>query len=410
MTVEGSEGSAEGGAAALEQDRLAFGPEEYHARQAKVRERMAALGVDVLVVTDPANMNYLTGYDAWSFYVHQVIVLELAGGEPLWIGRASDAFGVRLTTHLPQESVAPYPERCIESIEHHALKFVGQLLADRGHATGAVGVEMEAYYYTARCHQMITSVLPDARFVDATGLVNRARLVKSDAEIAIIRQAGQIVELAMQAAVDNIVPGARQNDAVAAIYHAQVTGTPEFGGDYTAIVPMLPTGIYSSAPHITWSDRRFREGEGTIIEIAGCRLRYHCPLARTVFLGQPPQGVIDTAKVVVEGVEEALAAIRPGALAQDVEAAWQASISRHGVIKESRLGYSIGINYPPDWGEHSASLRPGDETVLETNMTFHLMPGLWYADWGIEISQPFRVSENGCEPLTSYPRELIVKG
>jgi len=212
----------------------------------------------------------------------------------------------------------------------------------------------------------------------------------------------------MAAAVENIAPDTRQNDAVAAISHAQITGTAEFGGDYPAIVPMLPTGPFSAAPHITWSDRRFAPG-ATIVEIAGCRRRYHCPLARTVYLGTPTQRERDTEKAVVEGVAEALGTVRAGALAEDVEAAWRKSVGRWGIVKESRLGYSIGINYPPDWGEHSTSLRPGDKTELQANMTFHLMPGLWFDDWGIEISQPFRVTETGAEALTSYPRELIVK-
>jgi ectoine hydrolase len=381
---------------------------EYDRRLAAVCAAMGEAGVDVLLVTDPANMNYLTGYDAWSFYVHQLLVVESDGGAPVWIGRASDTNGVGLTTYLPAENAVGYPERCIESIDDHAMKFVAQFLAERKRGGAAIGVEMEAYYYTARCHAMLTGALPNARFVDATGLVNRVRLVKSEPEIALIRQAGQIVERAMAAAVENIAADRRQNDAVAAISHAQISGTAAFGGDYPAIVPMLPTGPFSAAPHITWSDRRFQPG-ATIVEIAGCRRRYHCPLARTVYLGTPSERERDTEKAVVEGVAEALDAVKPGARAEDVEAAWRKSVSRWGIVKESRLGYSIGINYPPDWGEHSTSLRPGDRTELQPNMTFHLMPGLWFDDWGIEISQPFRVTETGAEPLTSYPRELIVK-
>ena len=80
-----------------------------------------------------------------------------------------------------------------------------------------------------------------------------------------------------------------------------------------------------------------------------------------MYLGQPTERLRDTEAAVVEGVAAALEAAKPGAMAQDVEAAWRASVARWGVVKESRLGYSIGINYPPDWGEHSASLRPGDE-------------------------------------------------
>lgn len=399
--------------AASRQDAAAVGPpfpkQEYERRLARIRAAMDRADLDVLLITDPANMNYATGYDAWSFYVHQVIVVTRSRGLAVWIGRASDVNGVPLTTHLPRDSAIGYPETSIESVDQHAFRFIGSYLESEGSAKARIGVEMEAYYYTARCHAMLGATLPNATLIDATGLVNRVRLIKSDAEIALIRQAGTIVERAMQVAVDAIAPGVRQNDAAAAILHAQVTGTDAFGGDYTAIVPMLPTGIGSGAPHLTWSDAPFRDGEATIVEIAGCRRRYHCPLARTIFLGTPPADVRNAEAAVVEGVAAALDTVKPGALAEDVEAAWRASVAKWGVVKESRLGYSIGINYPPDWGEHSTSLRPGDKTVLEPNMTFHLMPGLWFEDWGIEISQPFRVTDTGCEPLTGFPRALIVK-
>lgn len=385
-----------------------FPAAEYNGRLAATRRAMVGHGIDILLVTDPANINYLTGYDAWSFYVHQLLLVEM-DGDPHWIGRASDTKGVGLTTYLPNDRVIGYPEECIESIDRHTMRFVAEFLQSRGHGRARIGVEMEAYYYTARCHQILMASLQNAKEIDATGLVNRARIVKSAGEIELLREAAVIADRAMETAIENIEPGRRQNDAVAEIYRSQVRGTSEFGGDYTAIVPMLPTGIGTSAPHLTWSDRRFRKGEATIIEIAGCRRRYHCPLARTVFLGTPPPKLLDTAQAVIEGVTASLEAAVPGALAEDVEAAWRRSVGRWGVVKESRLGYSIGINYPPDWGEHSASLRPGDKTVLAPGMAFHLMPGLWYEDWGIEISQPFLVGERGAEPLTSYPRQLVKK-
>ena len=385
-----------------------FPAAEYDRRLAATRRAMADRGIDVLLVTDPANMNYLTGYDAWSFYVHQLLLVE-TDGAPYWVGRASDTNGVGLTTYLPGDNVIGYPEECVENVDRHAMHFVADLLLSRGHRHARVGVEMEAYYYTARAHQCLMAGLPDASEVDATGLVNRVRMVKTAGEIELLREAASIAELAMATAVENIEPDLRQNDAVAEIYRTQIRGTPEFGGDYTAIAPILPTGIGTSAPHLMWSDRRFRKGEATIIEIAGCRRRYHCPLARTVFLGTPPSKILDTEKAVIEGVAASLEAAKPGVLAEEVETVWRRSVARWGVVKESRLGYSIGINYPPEWGEHSVSLRPGDRTELVPGMAFHLMPGLWYDDWGIEISQPFLVGERGAEPLTRYPRRLVVK-
>ncbi len=235
------------------------------------------------------------------------------------------------------------------------------------------------------------------------------RIVKSPRERAYMAEAARIVERAMAVAVDAIRPGVRECDVVARICERRISGTEDFGGDYTAIVLLLPSGAKASAPHLTWSDETYASGRATIIEIEGCRHRYHAPLARTVYLGEPPAALRETAAVVVDGLDAALGAARPGVTCAEVEAAWRRAIARSGVAKESRIGYSMGLNYPPDWGEHTASLRPGDETVLEPHMTFHLIPGIWMDDWGIEISESFRVTEAGAEPLAAFARELIVK-
>jgi Xaa-Pro aminopeptidase len=99
----------------------------------------------------------------------------------------------------------------------------------------------------------------------------------------------------------------------------------------------------------------------------------------------------------------------PGKLAHDVEAAWRATIARHGLKKESRIGYSIGIAYPPDWGEHTISLRQGDRTVLAPGHVLHAILGMWMEGWGIEISETLLITRTGCEPLADLPREIFVK-
>ncbi len=71
------------------------------------------------------------------------------------------------------------------------------------------------------------------------------------------------------------------------------------------------------------------------------------------------------------------------------------------------MGYAFGLNYPPDWGEHTVSLRPGEKAVLEPNMTIHFMPGIWLKDFGFECSEPFLVTENGCETFMDFPRKLF---
>ena len=107
----------------------------------------------------------------------------------------------------------------------------------------------------------------------------------------------------------------------------------------------------------------------------------------------------------------ALGLVLTGLVDPDAElvSAWRRAIAKSGLVKESRIGYSTGLNYPPDWGEHTMSLRPGDRSVLQPDMTFHMIPGIWQDDWGIEISECFRVTDTGAEPFCTTPRRLFVK-
>lgn len=386
-----------------------FEKNEYEQRLQNVKQRMAEAELDVLLLTDPANINYLSGYDGWSFYVHQMLVVAAEADEPTWIGRAQDLGGARLTTVVSPERLIGYPDDYVQSTTKHPMDFVANFLAENGWSNGSIGVEMDCYYFTAACYRALAANLPSATLQDATSLVNWVRSIKSAGEIKYMRQAARIVEKAMQTAIDAIEPGVRQCDVAAAISHAQISGLEEFGGDYTSIAPLIPAGAGTATPHLTWSDDRFEPGHSAIVEIAGCRHRYHSPLARTVQLGDPPSILRNLSDAVLDGINAAIEAARPGARCEEVEAAWRSEFSKSGFVKESRIGYSVGLNYPPDWGEHTMSLRPGDKTVLAENMTLHLIPGVWQEDVGIDISETILITETGCETLANFRRELIVK-
>jgi len=389
---------------------LAFTEQEYRDRIRRTRERMATEGIDVMLCSNPANMCYLTGYDGWSFYVHQLVMVTAnESDDPVWVGRGMDANAAKVTTFLPHDNIIAYTDDYVHSKVKHPLEFVADLLKERGLERARIGTEMDTFYFPARSLLSLQRRLPEAEVVDATTLVPWVKVIKSPAEIEYIERAARIVEKTMRTAVDSITVGARQCDAAANIFHSQISGTDEFGGDYTAIVPMLPSGQGTNTPHLTWSDGPFNNGEATIIEIAGCYRRYHCPMARTVQLGEPPKKLADTAKVVVEGLNNAMEAARPGNTAEQVEDAWRKTIERHGIRKESRIGYSTGLNYPPDWGEGSVSLRPGDKTELQEDMCLHVIPGIWMDDWGIEISECIQVTPSGGRAFADFERGLIVK-
>ncbi|MYL43183.1 M24 family metallopeptidase [Virgibacillus massiliensis] len=386
-----------------------FSVSEFYDRLVKTKHRMAKEGIDVLLITDPANMNYLSGYDAWSFYVHQVLIVFLDEDQPYWIGRGQDASAAMHTSWLDKDHIYPYTDDYIQSSDKHPMEFVSDFIKAKKYDNQTIAAEFDAYYFTAQNFIKLKDNLPNAIFKDGTNLVNWIRIIKSEQEIAFIKNAAKIAEGAMTAAFESIEPGVKQSDAAAAIAHAQIRGTDNFGGDYPAIVPLLPTGDKTSACHLTWTDDPFVQGDPVIIELSGCYKRYHSPLARTIFLGIPDENIQYIADVVVEGINYTLDAIKPGITCEEVEAVWRKTVERSGIKKDSRLGYSMGLNYPPDWGEHTASLRAGDKTVLQENMTFHMIPGIWLDHMGVEISESFRVTEKGCEVLAEFPRELLVK-
>ncbi len=386
-----------------------FTKEEYLGRMAKARASMEKEGIDLLLVSDPANMCYLAGHNAWSFYMHQGLLVTLTDEMPYFVGRFMDAFGVVKTTWLDENHVRSYPDTYVNNPLVHPMERFAEVVSELGYSNKTIGVEMDNYWFSAAAYETLKAKLPNAKFKNANLLINWIRIVKSEQEIEYQRRAGKCAELAMQAAVETIGPGVRECDVVASIYSSGIKGTPEFGGDYASIVPMLPAGENAGIPHLTWTDNKYPEDIVVAIELAGCHRRYHSPLARTICLGKPPQKAADVAKVAVEALDAVLNAAKPGVRCEDLHLAFRTVLKKYGMEKEARIGYSMGLNYPPDWGEHTASIRPGDKTVLQPNMTFHCIPGMYYEDFGVSISEAFRVTETGCETFARYPRELILK-
>ncbi|MEC8953363.1 MAG: ectoine hydrolase DoeA [Actinomycetota bacterium] len=389
---------------------LPFSRQEYADRLTKVRASMEARGIEVLVAADPSNMSWLTGYDGWSFYTPQAVVVT-HDGEPWWWGRRMDANGARRTVYMDEAQILDYSDDHVMSTERHAFGQLAGLLDGMGHGSARVGVELDNYYYSAAAHQHLCAGLPDAEVLDATALVNWQRGVKSDRELEYMRRGARIVERMHARIRDVIQPGMRKCDLVAEIYATGVSGTEEFGGDYPAFVPMMPTGADASAPHLTWDDKPLKVGEGTFFEIAGAYRRYQLPLCRTTFLGTPPDDMRRAEKAVLNGLDAGLAAAQAGNRAKDVATDFYTTMEAAGFHKEGRCGYPIGISYPPDWGERTISFRTTDETVLQPGMTFHFMPGLWMDTWGLEITESIVITEDGpAEALADVPRAIYVKG
>jgi Xaa-Pro dipeptidase/ectoine hydrolase len=370
---------------------------------------MQEQGIELLISQDTANMNYLTGYDAWSFYYAQCVIIHVNAEEPICFVRAQDAGGAYIKTYLKDENIIQYHEKYIHTWPLHPYDYLVEIIKEKKWDKLNIGLEMDSHYFTAYCYEKIKQGLPNAKLKDSERLVNWARLVKSDAEINLMKSAALISEKGMKTAIEAINPGVRQCDAVAEIQNTLFKGTPEFGGEYSSIATLLPTGKGTSASHLTATQDKFVMGEATIIEISGVHKRYHVPMARTVLLGKAEQKKIDAMKATNEALDAGIAATKPGNTADDVAQKFWAVLDKHNIKKESRTGYSIGIGYPPDWGEHTLNISKGDKTALQPNVTFHMIAVMQFGDWGVEASESVRVTEKGAETFCKFSRELHIK-
>ncbi len=378
------------------------------ARLARTKLRMREAGIDVLLVPSPENMYYLAGCDGWSFYLHQMLIVALDRAAPIWIGRSVDRTAASRSSVLDARSIRPYGDDCIQSPTRHPYDFVAEQILGEGWGKATIAISMDGYFVSPRGVDTLRRRLPDARIVDDGDLVNWQRLVKEPAEIDCMRKAGAIAKAALARAVPTVRAGVRSADTAAEILRAQAAPSPDLVGDYTAIAPLVIDGNGPAMPHTNWSDAAYRPGQLVVLEFAGAYRHYHCPIARTVSIGKPDALHQDAAMAIAEGMKAAMRACVPGAIAQDVAAECIAAIQAAGFKRAGRVGYSTGIGFPPDWGEHTVSLRPGDMTKLAAGMTLFLIPALWGESWSVGLGETLVIGDGGGRPLTDLDFQLIV--
>ena len=385
---------------------LPFTEAEYARRVRLVKEQMDRRGIELLLVLDPSHMNYLTGFDGWSFYVHQGLIISLKEEYPLWFGRMQDSNAARMTTYLPNENIFGYKDEYVQSRYIHTMEFVAELLKGKGNT---LAIEMDGYWTNPKMFLTLQREIPKMKILDAQNLVGWVKTIKVEEEITYMREAGIITVNAMNTAIENIKEGVAEREVAALVSAQQIRGTDTYGGDSPAIFPIIPSELRTSSAHLTYSlDRRYKKNDVVLLELGSARYHYHAPLSRTVYIGEPPKDLQHVSDVVVNGLQKTLSRIGPGVMAEEVEAIWREQLVGTGIEKPSRVGYSFGLAFVPDWGEHTVSLRPSDKSVLSKGMTIHFMPGIWLDTYGFECSEPFIVTENGVEKLIEYPEKLFV--
>jgi Xaa-Pro dipeptidase len=383
-----------------DRDDLPFSMSEYRARLQAVRGQMQSRGLDLLIVTTPENMYYITGYSGLGFYTYQALLLPLEG-EAAMVTRHLEADNVRWTSWL--ETTYDYRD------EEDPEALTKQALSDMGMDKGRIGVEKNCWWLTIESYENLVSLMSDAEFIDATGTVEQLRLIKSEKEIEYTRRAASAAGEAMHSVLEAIQEGVPDSELAAVIYATRTRA----GSEYVADIPLCPTGPKSGLAHATWEGRKIENGDVIFLEFGAAVERYHAGLMRSAVIGSPSALVQRAAEASMTALTRAIEAMKPGVTAGELD-----DIARHITTQAGlseyhhhRLGYHIGIAFPPVWVQRSVfSLNTGVPDLLKPGMIFHLVPALLIPGvGGIGNSETVLVTEDGAERLTDFELSLFVK-
>ena len=381
---------------------LLFEPAEYEARMARVRAEMARRGLDLLVVHTAQNIFYLTGHYTFAIGNYQCALVP-AEGEPTIVVRDLEAGNARTMSWVSDDGIVTW-----EDVDDPVAVTVNTL-RERGLARGRIGLEEHSFYLTSWTATRTRRELSGVEVVDAGGLVELARRVKSPREIEYIRRACRATARGMRDAIDEITVGNTENDVAAAAFSGMVRD----GSEFLTNDPIVTSGPRSGIPHTTFKRRVLEHGDAVLLEMGAAYNRYVGPLMRCAVIGQPDDQVRRFADVCVEALSNAIAAIKPGLTAGDIDEACRGTIERAGLYDHfrKRTGYSVGIGFAPGWVEGAVlSVQKEEPTVLEPGMVFHLPPALRMPGrFAVGCSETVAVTDTGCEVLSSFPRELAIR-
>ena len=365
-------------------NELPFSREEYAGRLAKVRREMQRAGIDVMLTTTPENIAYLTGYHTLGYFTYQILVVSL-DHEPILLTRALNMEKAQVDSVL--ENIEGYKDTEDPNDATYNVLAKYKLINKR------MGNQDDAWFFSVSRYKKLVARLGVKDLVDCSGLIEGVRRVNSPKEIEYIREAGRYCEESLRAAIDAVKPGVLETEISAAAHH----GLHKAGSEYLGHSLQIVAGTAAGLAFECAMRRPILKDDVIYMEMGGTHNRYNCMLSRTVIVGKPGQRWIDMYHASRDGLNAAKAKIKAGAVSHDVDRAARETIGKagFGTYFMHRTGYSIGIGFPPDWGEgRIMSLNENDPTVLEAGMCFHLIPDLkGLNEGGVVCSESLLVTE-----------------
>ncbi len=352
---------------------------EYKDRRRDIAADIADRKMDALGVSALVNVRYLSGFTG----SNAALVVEPGREAVLFTDPRYQIQATQETTCRVRVVRGPL----MEAVSRHVARF---------HRIG-----FENTRISFESHRLLDKNLPlGASLVPASALIEQRRMVKSGAEIGLIRRSMLIASRAFAAAVRKVRPGVTEADLAAEIDHLM----RRYGAEKPAFETIVASGARAALPHASPGHIPLKPNRLLLIDMGACREGYASDMTRTLFLGRPTARVKRMYQSVLEAQLAAIAAVRDGVAAGDVDRAARRRLRADGLDKAfvHSTGHGLGLEI-----HEAPRLGRREKTLLRAGMVVTIEPGVYLEGFGgIRIEDTVAVTAAGCEILTPNSKEF----
>ncbi|MEP7454509.1 Xaa-Pro peptidase family protein [Phyllobacterium sp. SB3] len=381
---------------------LHFEPEEFTARRDRLMMVMAEQKLDAILLFAQESMYWLTGYDTFGFCFFQCLVVK-ADGSNVLMTRSADLRQARQTSNI--ENIIVWADRD----NANPAADLRELLNDLDLLGRRIGIEYQTHGLTAANGRKLDEQLAAfGQLVDASGLVDKLRVLKSPAEIVYSRRAAELGDEALTAALKLIKAGADEGAILAAMQGAIFAG----GGDYPANEFIIGSGEDALLCRYKAGRRKLTKNDQLTLEWSGVYRHYHAPMMRTVLTGKTSKRHQELYDASLEALQAVEAAMTPDSTFGDVFDAHARVMEEHELTRHrlNACGYSVGARFTPSWMD-MPMFYSGNPERIQPDMTLfaHMIIMDSDSNTAMTLGQTYLTTNGKAETLSRQPLDLIVK-
>ncbi len=360
-------------------------------RQARLRQRLAEIGVDGMLFTNLTSVRYLSGFTGSA----GVLLILAKNGHFISDGRYSEQARLQVPDFQVHIDAGTRPGG------DSGLLGVAQELGLMGPARR---LAFEAEHVAVSSFNRWGELFPEIHWVETSAVAAELAMIKDAEELAALGEAVRITDGVFEALLDDIRPGAVERQVAARISYL----VKSLGGEADSFEPIVASGRRGALPHARASDKALEQGDLVVLDFGARYAGYHADMTRTVCVSEATERQREVYDTVLEAQLRGIAAARAGTATADVDAACREYIEAKGFgdyfVHATGHGLGLEVHTPPRLSRQSTE-------VLAENMAVTVEPGIYIPNWGgVRIEDDVLVGPDGSAPLNKSTKELLVLG